>query len=73
MPTDLFSSPVLISSITSELELTGCIVASGTASPLGWLAFKIPSVRKLKKNKESLSCGGLKVSHYKMDIYLDFI
>jgi hypothetical protein len=53
-PTALLASPVLISSIASVIELIGCNVASGTASPLRWLVFKIPSVRKLKKQNNAL-------------------
>jgi hypothetical protein len=34
--------------------VTGHIVASGTASPLGWMVFWIPSVLEVKK-KEDIS------------------
>lgn len=46
---DLLLCHVCISSITWEVESTWHIVASGTASPLGWVVFWIPSVRKLRK------------------------
>lgn len=47
----LFCSPVSISFNTSPVELTGWMLASGTASPFGCELVKIPSVCKSRKNK----------------------
>jgi hypothetical protein len=40
----LFFKPMSISFMTSAVDLTGCILASGTAKPFGWEWFNIPSV-----------------------------
>nr|GLL35845.1 hypothetical protein Itr_chr09CG15760 [Ipomoea trifida] len=46
MEVELFAllfNPIFISSNTSEGLLTGNMLASGTANPLGWEVFKIPT------------------------------
>jgi len=48
-PTVLFINPIFISSRTSSVDLTECMLASGTARPFGKEVFQIPSVCKLRK------------------------
>lgn len=48
-PTALFVNPIFINSRTSSVDLTQCMLASGTARPFGKAVFQIPSVRKLRK------------------------
>jgi len=50
-PTALFFSPTSINSNTSEVDVTGCMLASGTAKPLGWTVEIIPSVCKSRETK----------------------
>lgn len=52
-PTALFISPIFINSKTSAVDLTGCMLASGTANPLGWVEFQIPSVWKSKETMKN--------------------
>lgn len=46
----LFFSPMSIRSITSWVNFTGNMLASGTAKPLCWERFDIPSVCKSRKS-----------------------
>lgn len=48
-PTALFINPIFINSRTSSVDLTQCMLASGTARPFGKAVFQIPSVCKLRK------------------------
>jgi hypothetical protein len=50
-PTALFIKPIFINSKTSAVDSTGCMLASGTANPFGWVVFQIPSVCKSKETK----------------------
>lgn len=50
-PTALFIKPMFINSKTSAVDSTGCMLASGTANPFGWVVFQIPSVCKSKETK----------------------
>lgn len=53
-PTALFINPILIKSNTSVVDLTGCMLASGTANPFGWEVFQIPSVCESKETMEKI-------------------
>ena len=48
-PTALFINPIFINSKTSSVDLTGWMLASGTANPFGRVVFQIPSVCKSKE------------------------
>ena len=50
-PTERFSSPMSINVITSKVDVTGYMLASGTAKPFSEVVDKIPSVCKVKVNQ----------------------
>lgn len=54
--TALLLNPICISSITSEGDLTGCKLASGTANPCCWVLDLIPSVCKSRETKLQEYC-----------------
>jgi hypothetical protein len=54
-PTALFLSPISINSKTSEVDVTGCMLASGTAKPLVWTVDLIPRVCKSRETEQRQS------------------
>ena len=52
-PTERFCSPMSINVITSEVDVTGYMLASGTAKPFSEVVDRIPSVCKVKVNKKT--------------------
>ena len=62
-PTALFACPISIKSNTSEVDLTGCKLASGTTSPFGWEVLQIPSV-SLCQEKHYSRCNNTIKSSY---------